>query len=398
MPSDRLITVAIHTFDRAHRLKEILEADGIAVTLQNVNLTSPSVSAGIRVRIHETDLPQALRIIENIEILSPSHAPHSPGNHRGTILVPTDFSDKSLSAAILAMRMAASLGATVHLLHTFIDPSFSPMRVRPLSDSPVFDDPLEAEAEIKEERSLAAIALGGMRKFEEWLREKIRLGVVPGVRFTSEITEGIPEEAIDAYCASHANILTIMGNDDSDTSRRDIMGSITAEVLDNNHTSILALPASSRLARTGVPSRIIFFATATQNDIITLDTLYRLYPDIHLEVTIAVASTKAARSASTTEGSHRSSLGAMIPRKPTEITNLLHYCRAAYPAFTFRMAQTTAAEPLAQLRELTATALPDLILVSNHRRNIFSRLFSPTLAHRLLFNTSIPLLSISTTS
>ena len=88
----------------------------------------------------------------------------------------------------------------------------------------------------------------------------------------------------------------------------------------------------------------------------------------------------------------------MISSKPSAITNLLHYCRAAYPAFTFRLAQTETHDPIAQLRELTSTVSPDLILVSNHRRNIFSRLFSPTLAHRLLFNTSIPLLSITTPS
>ena len=32
MLSDRLITVAIHTYDRAHQLKTLLESEGIAVT------------------------------------------------------------------------------------------------------------------------------------------------------------------------------------------------------------------------------------------------------------------------------------------------------------------------------------------------------------------------------
>lgn len=68
MQPDRFITIAIHTYDKAHELKTILECEGLEVVLQNVNLSTPVVSSGIRVRIHESDLPMALRLIENIEI------------------------------------------------------------------------------------------------------------------------------------------------------------------------------------------------------------------------------------------------------------------------------------------------------------------------------------------
>ena len=125
MLSDRLITVAIHTYDRAHQLKTLLESEGIAVTLQNVNLTNPSISAGIRVRIKECDLPQALRIIENIEILAPEAVHTLHDETHPSILVPVDFSDSSLKAALVAFRIAASLKVDIHLLHTYVDPAFS---------------------------------------------------------------------------------------------------------------------------------------------------------------------------------------------------------------------------------------------------------------------------------
>ena len=380
MLTDRLITVAIHTFERAHQLKEILEADGIGVTLQNVNLTNPSISAGVRVRIKETDLPQALRIIENIEILDPSHSPHSPGGHGGIILVPTDFSDKSLNAALTAFRIAAPLKARVHLLHTFIDPSYPSVSVMPLSASADFDNAGREAIEAKERHDLADIAVKGMKKFEETLREKIRTGVVPGVKFTSEITEGLPEEAIDAYSSTHNNILTVMGSEGRHSATRDIMGSITAEVLDNSVTSVFSIPSGSTCLRQGLPGNVIFFATATQDDIITLDTLYRLFPDTAMHVTIAVSSPKIAR------------------RRGEELEGLLRYCRGAYPAFSFRLDSLSEADPLADIDRLSTkvSGAPDMILVSNRRRNIFSRLFNPTLAHRLLFHTDIPLLSITT--
>lgn len=56
---NRLITLAIHTYDQAVILKFQLEQAGITAVLHNVNLSEPVVSAGVRVRIREKDLPKA---------------------------------------------------------------------------------------------------------------------------------------------------------------------------------------------------------------------------------------------------------------------------------------------------------------------------------------------------
>ena len=97
MAESRLITVAIHTGDRAIELKNQLEAEGIPVTLQNVNLEHPTVSSGMRVRIPETDLPLALRIIENQDIFRSYDEEHRQTDR--SFLVPVDFSDYTPPAA-----------------------------------------------------------------------------------------------------------------------------------------------------------------------------------------------------------------------------------------------------------------------------------------------------------
>ena len=53
---DKLVTLAIHTFEKAQILKTILETEGIEVYIHNVNQIQPVVSAGVRVRIKESDL------------------------------------------------------------------------------------------------------------------------------------------------------------------------------------------------------------------------------------------------------------------------------------------------------------------------------------------------------
>ena len=61
---DKLITIAIHNYEKAVTLKTLLVHEGIETAVHNVNLIQPVISSGVRVRIHERDLPMALRIIE----------------------------------------------------------------------------------------------------------------------------------------------------------------------------------------------------------------------------------------------------------------------------------------------------------------------------------------------
>ena len=61
----QLVTLAIHTYEKAQILKTLLEAEGIEAYIHNVNQIQPVISAGVRVRINEKDLPHALRIIED---------------------------------------------------------------------------------------------------------------------------------------------------------------------------------------------------------------------------------------------------------------------------------------------------------------------------------------------
>ena len=134
----RLITVAIHTYEKAVALKALLESEGVETILQNVNLEHPVVSAGMRVRIHEDDLPLALRIIENREIfLTTGEGGETPAKGL-TVLVPVDFSSHSEHAVDLAFRIAQPHGAEVVVLHSYVAPSAAASL--PLSSSLTFDD------------------------------------------------------------------------------------------------------------------------------------------------------------------------------------------------------------------------------------------------------------------
>lgn len=116
----RFITVAIHTYEKALSLRALLENEGIEVELNNVNLEVPGFSSGVRVRIHEEDLPLALRIIENRELFT--SAPEAAAAASHVILVPVDLSENSFKAALLACNLAFTRKESLMFLYSYIDP------------------------------------------------------------------------------------------------------------------------------------------------------------------------------------------------------------------------------------------------------------------------------------
>ena len=229
MQEDRLITIAIHTYEKAHELKNILKCEGVKVTLQNVNLSTPVVSSGIRVRIRECDLPLALRVIENIEIFAPA-ALKECADGSAEILVPIDFSNSSKQACFIAFRIASAHKAKIKLLHTYVDPMLTNTASLQLTDAMTFDTSADAVMEIREEKELNKLGNSQMKEFETLLRDKMKDGVIPPVIFSSEVSEGLPEEVITDYASTHHPMLIVMGTRGANRQSRDMLGSVTAEV------------------------------------------------------------------------------------------------------------------------------------------------------------------------
>ncbi len=376
MDSNRLITVAIHTYDKAHQLKNILECEGVKVVLQNVNLSSPVVSSGVRVRINESDLPLALRVIENIEIFAPSALKECPGSG-AVVLVPVDFSEYSTQACRIAFHIAQSHKASIHLLHTYIDPIVSGRAALQLSDTMTFDDGFDASMQIQEDHTLQEIALQKLKAFESTLRESIKDGVIPPVKFTSEVSEGLPEEVIDDYASRTHPLLIVMGTRGADVKNRELVGSVTAEVLDSCRSTVFTVPESTRFKSLNELHRVVYFASSKQEDILALDALYRLFPDLSLDMTLVNLPSKKISISESDSSRH-----------------LLEYCKKNYPAYTFNVAPLTLSNPIDDFNKIESDNPIDLVVVPNKRKNIFARLFNPSLAHKLLFHSDIPMMSI----
>lgn len=90
---EKLVTLAILTYSKAQILKNVLENEGIEACIHNVNLIQPVISSGVRIRIRESDLPRALKIIESSAWLAEDvvNEEKTEEKHGKQVLIPVDF-------------------------------------------------------------------------------------------------------------------------------------------------------------------------------------------------------------------------------------------------------------------------------------------------------------------
>ena len=373
MTPNRLITIAIHTVEKALPLKNLLEREGIYVELNNVNLASPTVAAGVRIRIKESDLPLALRIIENIEIFN-IPATGEEGEAGGVVLLPTDFSPHSDNAAKVAFRLASRLGFSIEMLHSFIAPA-SPRGVQ-LMDS--YDYEL---ADMAERQTIEEEAKSMMENYTARVRSWIKSGEVPAVKFSTMVTEGIPEESILCYARDKKPQLIVMGTRGADKKEAELIGSVTAEVLDSCRIPAFTVPESVDASELAGLRRVAFLCNLDQEDMIALDTLYRLFPDQSLDVMLIYIPGRRDR-------------GDSDSKRGQAQLNLLSYCREHFPRYGFDMRTVRLDTLIDDFKGIIQEGPYNLICVPNKKRNVFARVFNPSIAHKILFRADVPMMVI----
>lgn len=366
-----MITVAIHTLDRATELKALLEREGVDAVLQNVNLASPVLSAGVRVRIAESNLPLALRIIENPEIFPPQISSSVEAAH--TVLVPIDFTDKSIHAARVAYAIASRSGSKVVLLHSFLVPHVNPLTS--LAGSLTFDNGDNDVEEAETSMQIARNARTMMQKLESQLRSEIKTGQLPAVKSSAVLLEGVPEECIGQYVKEHRDVrLLVMGTRASGTKAADMAGSVTAEVLDSCRVQTLTVPETDvNFKSLESVRKISLLSHLEQEDFLALDALHRLLPEGQ-KININVVCMPNDRYSKATNDAAR--------------TALREYCNEHFPHYDFTLTEHDKRNPDLEIGDA------DMMVIPNRKKNILARLFNPGAAHRMLFRSDVPLLVI----
>lgn len=370
---DKLVTLAILTYAKAQILKNVLENEGIETYIHNVNQIQPVVSAGVRLRIKESDLPRALKITESSAWLSESIVGEKDSEKEkksNKILIPVDFSNYSMKACEFGFNLAKNEDSEVTLLHVY----FTPIYASSLPYGDVFNYQIGDEESVK---TIIQQVHTDLNALSDKIKEKITSGEFPDIKYNCVLREGIPEEEILRYAKEQNPIVIIMGTRGKNQKDLDLIGSVTAEIIDRSRTPVLAIPENAPFKELNEVKRIAFLTNFDQRDLIAFEGFFNTWKSFHFSV----------------------SLIHLADSKDTwneiKLAGIKEYFEKQYPGLEIQYDVVMNDNLLKGLDLYIKENQIDIITLTSYKRNIFARLFNPSIARKMIFHSDTPLLVIN---
>lgn len=370
---DKLVTLVILTYAKAQILKNVLENEGIETYIHNVNQIQPVVSSGVRLRIKESDLPQALKITESSIWLAESivgeKAPTVVYDTK-RVLIPVDFSNYSMKACEFGFNLAKSYGAEVILLHVY----FTPIYATSLPYGDVFNYQSGDEESVK---NILRRVHADLNTLSDKVKERIASKEFPDVNFSCVLREGIPEEEILRYAKEQQPRVIIMGTRGKNQKDIDLIGSVTAEVIERSQTSVLAIPENTPFKEFNGVKRVAFLTNFDQRDFIAFDSFINGWKSFRFSVSLI----------------HLTDVDDTW--NEIKLAGIKEYFHKQYPELDIQYDVVKNDNLLTNLDTYIKTNKIDIITLTSYKRNVFSRLFNPGIARKMIFHSDTPVLVIN---
>ena len=357
---DKLVTVAIHTYEKAQILKTLLESEGIETYIHNVNLIEPTFSAGVRVRIKESDLTRALSIIvKMIKADEELTTDSKMFNNESKILLPVDFSDYSIKACDIAFQLALSMKAEVTLLHTYFTPAYG--------NIPILDTVSYSSNDDETIRIVKKVN-ADMENLTNMLNRKIDKGTLPNIKFKTVLREGVPEEEIIKFSKEYNPSIIIMGTRGKNRKDLDLIGSVTAEVIERSDIPVFAIPEDILLKDLKNIKNVAFATNFDGNDLMAFEKMMNILKIFTFKVYFIHIQ--------------------QDQNKWDEIklVGIKEYFTKQYPNLDTEYCLIKGKDVLKCIDNFIVEKNIDIVVRNGHKRSVLSRLFNPSISRKMVFN------------
>lgn len=366
---EKLVTLAIHTNEKANILKNVLEKEGIEVFINDISNKQANASPGVRIRIKEVDLPRALNVVESRHLFSyDEEDTYRIDDGRKRILVPVDFSDYSMKACSIAFNMARDLDAKVKILHVYFNPYYP--TALPMAEAFAYQGKEE-----KEFQNIIEKVRKNIQKLCNTIDEKIASGDFPPVNYSYVLREGLPEEEIVNFTKEYKPSLIVMGTRGKDQKDKDLIGSVTAEVIEMTQIPLITVPENTPFADFKLVKHIAFLTNFSQRDLESFDLMTKLLAPYDMKISLThIALKKWDR------------------WDEIKMEGIKSYFSKQYPNLKFDYQLIETEDMLKSLDEYIKNDNVNVLALTTSKRNIFARMFSPSISRKMLFHSDTPLL------
>lgn len=360
---DNLITLASLPYSKAEILRSLLETEGIDCFLESVDFLQHGMDTGVKIRIFENDARQAFPILEKMLGKSVSNAAKS----ENYVLVPVDFSDYSLKAAVVGFDIAEKLESKMVIYHSSPRPEYLAI---PYSDVIVYDSALFLNYEMTEKAT--------NQKFEEFLGKLT--GLIDYHRWKKAKPEYIVKigEAGDdilSYIEIHPPKMVVMGIRGVGAETGDLMGSTTAAVIFNSKVPVLAIPEKTPENWLKDFKSVVYATNFEAIDFVAIDKLLKLVKPFECKVICLHVN----------KGNNGNLDEAMLEGMREALCE-----KYPYAAFDCRLIHDK------NLPESIDHFIQDnqinVLAITTHKRNLLTRIFNPSIAREMVLHSHTPIL------
>ena len=364
---EKLVTIVVLPYSKAQILKMRLEAKNIECDLEDINLIEGTTSFSVKVKIMEKDIQEALPMIEDLLGKKPVlHNEQTPEKKERHILVPVDFSPSSEKTCKMALDIARLLNVKLVFMHCFINPLIHSI---PFSDIYAYDTSLLIRMENAEKN-----ANENFQKFMTKMAEEIGSEKWNSVKSEFIIKSGYADEDILAYATQNKSDMIIMGRG-QESSQQTTLGSVTADAIYNSPVPVLVIPENTPDQELSKFSRVLYATNFDEKDFVVVDKLMSLLKPFDMKLICAhVGQPKQ-------NGWDLARLEGM--------KDILH---EKYRDKEFECRLIVGNHILNSLEKFIKEENIDVLSLTTHKRNMISQLFNPSLARKMVFHTTTPLL------
>ncbi len=361
----------------AKKILDALRVDGrmsVAEIADKCSLTSDEVESGIRM-LRDAGAITYLGYSIN-ELPGRSHDVGSAGVPvlSGKLLIPVEFEQRSYEACRVGLELASKIGAHPVLLHVYAVPSLLDTYAAQINSSDDSPDYVETIEEVEVTKIQRRNAEKKMEQFVKGISDMVRAGFIPDIRFSTEVRPGVPEEGILEFSRVESPRLIVMATRSFGRKKEEMIGSVTAEVLDGCRVPLLTIPEGYSYHGIDNMRRIAFFCSLENRDMTSMKIFMDTMSQSDLEVTLIPSVDK-------------NDIG-------MRLNALLNYFKENYPHVSFETKMFMGPDFKQEIDGFMARKDIQMYVVPNKKMNIFRRLFKPGIAHRILFEKDIPLLAL----
>lgn len=263
------------------------------------------------------------------------------------ILLPVDFDDVSDMMLKLAFSLAKSIDATITLFNVVNDRKISDVNFAPVSE--------KIEALIKN---------GDLQK----------------ANYQFVIKKGVPESEILKYSEQNGVFLIIMETRVKQEKQKELIGSITAEVIDASKVPVMVIPKGTdivglkNLYNVGLATSMRKFDDLTfQNFMEFMDT----FPDLKFELTMVHIQEK---------GEDASNYEKVMKQMDAYVAEFHKGIKTSYAIIPLEKSISS------DLITYFQNSPFSMLVVKNNLRSIFTRLFKTSTTKKLVYHAQVPLL------